>query len=180
MEWMKIQPEPLWEIPFQSLKRWRKSEISSKETYLNEVIIVGKEIRTTNEDGKCKLPIQKLWTEFMEQKLGDKIHDKVNADELLGLYSDYENKEFGMYSFMVGFQVKNKSNIPHDMAVKVIPKSKYNVITIKGNMPQSIAEGWGYIWNSDLERTYTGDFEVYDKKCDGTENSEVNIYVAVK
>lgn len=81
---------------------------------------------------------------------------------------------------MVGFQVKDKNNIPAGMTVKVIPKSKYNVITVKGNMPQSIAEGWGYIWNSDLKRTYTGDFEVYGKKYVKNQNSEINIYVAVK
>lgn len=79
----------LMENSLPTLKRWRKSKISSKETYLDEIIIVGKEIRTTNEDAKCKLPIQKLWTEFMGQKLGDKIHDKVNGDEILGLYSNY-------------------------------------------------------------------------------------------
>lgn len=170
----------LMENSLPTLKRWRKSKISSKVLEMDEIIIVGKEIRTTNEDGKCKIPIEKLWTEFMEQKLGDKIHDKVNSNEILGLYSDYENREFGMYSFMVGFQVKDKNNIPTGMTVKVIPKSKYNVVTVKGSMPQSIAEGWGYIWNSDLERTYTGDFEVYGEKYVGNKNSEISIYVAIK
>ncbi|WP_123053737.1 zinc ribbon domain-containing protein [Clostridium sp. JN-1] len=170
----------LMESSLPALKRWRRSKISSKILELNEMIIVGKEIRTTNEGAQCKLPIQKLWAEFMEQKLGDKIHGKVNGNELLGLYSDYENKEFGMYSYIVGFQVKDKNNIPAGMTVKVIPKSKYNVITVKGNMPQSIAEGWGYIWNSDIERTYTGDFEVYGKKYAENQNSEANIYAAIK
>lgn len=37
-----------------------------------------------------------------------------------------------------------------------------------------------YGWNADIQRIYTGDFELYDKRYDGSENSEVDIYVAVK
>ncbi|OAA90234.1 effector binding domain-containing protein [Clostridium ljungdahlii] len=163
-----------------NLKRWRKSKITCKVVKKNQIVLVGKEIRTTNEGGKCKAVIEKLWTEFSQQKLEDKIPNKLKNGEILGLYSDYENKEFGDYSYMVGLQVKDTGSIPDGMTYKVIPASKYYVVTVKGKMPESIGEAWGYIWNADIERTYTGDFEIYDERYDGSENSEVDIYVAVK
>ncbi|RHW64144.1 AraC family transcriptional regulator, partial [Clostridium botulinum] len=141
---------------------------------------VGKEIRTTNKDGAFMAVIPKLWEEFENKRLGDEILNKVNKNEILGLYTDYENKEFGLYSFMVGFQVTDKNSIPEGMTYKVIPNAKYCVVTAKGKMPDKIGEAWGYIWNSGLQRTYTGDFELYDKRYDGTENSEADIYVAIK
>ncbi|ENK1243534.1 effector binding domain-containing protein [Clostridium botulinum] len=163
-----------------NLKRWRKEDIITGIVEKSEMIIVGKEVRTTNKDGAFMDIIPKLWEEFKTQKLGDKILNKVNENEILGLYSDYENKEIGLYSFMVGFQVTDTNSIPKDMTYKVIPASKYCVVTAKGKMPDKIGKAWGYIWNSDIQRTYTGDFELYDKRYDGSENSEVDIYVAIK
>lgn len=163
-----------------NLKRWKKSKITYKVVKKDEIKLVGKEIRTTNEDGKCKVVIEKLWREFSQQKLEDKIPNKINDNEILGLYTDYENKEFGHYSYMVGLKVSDLNNIPDGMICRVIPASKYYVVTVKGKMPEGIGEAWGYIWNTDIERTYTGDFELYDERYDGSENSEVDIYVAVK
>ncbi|KEJ00913.1 transcriptional regulator [Clostridium botulinum A2B7 92] len=163
-----------------NLKRWRKEDIITKVVEKDKMIIVGKEIRTTNKDGAFMSVIPKLWEEFENKKLGDKILNKVNKNEFLGLYTDYENKEMGLYSFMVGFQVTDTNSIPKGMTYKVIPATKYCVVTAKGKMPDKIGEAWGYIWNSGLQRTYTGDFELYDKRYDKSQNSEVDIYVAIK
>ncbi|HDK7166648.1 TPA: effector binding domain-containing protein [Clostridium botulinum] len=163
-----------------NLKRWKKEDIITKVVEKDKMIIVGKEVRTTNKDSAFMDVIPTLWEEFENKKLGNKILNKVNKDEILGLYTDYENKEFGLYSFMVGFQVTDKNSIPEGMTYKVIPTAKYCVVTAKGKMPDKIGEAWGYIWNAGLERTYTGDFELYDKRYDGSENSEVDIYVAIK
>ncbi|MHC6179708.1 GyrI-like domain-containing protein [Clostridium sp. JNZ X4-2] len=146
----------------------------------DRIMLVGKEMRTSNEDKNCSIEIEKLWKGSLEQKLGDSIQNKINSGEILGLYTDYENKEFGTYSFIVGYEVSDAAAVPEGMVSKVIPPSKYYVITAKGKMPESIGKAWKYIWNADIQRTYTGDFELYDKRYDGSENSEVDIYVAVK
>lgn len=146
----------------------------------DEAIIVGKEIRISNKDENCNVEIEKLWKEFLEQKLEAVIQGKIKSGEILGLYTDYENKEFGTYSFIVGCEVSDLAVIPKGMVLKVIPSSKYCVITARGKMPDSICKVWEYVWKGDIERTYTGDFELYDKRYDGSENSEVDIYVAVK
>ncbi|EJO5347654.1 effector binding domain-containing protein [Clostridium botulinum] len=163
-----------------NLKRWRKEDINTKVVEKNKMIIVGKEVRTTNKDGAFMTVIPKLWEEFQNKKLGDKILNKINKDEILGLYTDYENKEMGLYSFMIGFQVTDTNSVPEGMTYKVIPATKYCVVTAKGKMPDKIGEAWGYIWNAGLQRTYTGDFELYDKRYDSSENSEVDIYISIK
>jgi len=52
---------------------------------------------------------------------------------------------------------------------------------VKGNILQGLVYNeWTKIWNSDLARTFTADFEVYGEKAQNPENAEVNIFVAVK
>ncbi|KZL89931.1 effector binding domain-containing protein [Clostridium magnum] len=162
------------------LKRWKKEDMPVRILEKSEMLIVGKEIRTTNEDGKCMKEILELWQQFKSQKLGDKIPNKVEANSILGIYTDYENNEKGSYSFIVGFQVSSIEFIPEGMVSKVIPASKYYVVTAKGKMPQKIGEAWAHIWNSGISRTYKGDFELYDERYNDTENAEVDIYVSIK
>lgn len=162
------------------LKRWKKEDMPVKILEKGEILIVGKEIRTTNIDGQCMKEIPKLWKEFELQKLGDKIVNKVESKSILGIYTDYESNEKGAYSFIVGFQVNSVDSVPEGMVSKVIPASKYYVVTAKGKMPQKIGEAWAQIWNAGIHRTFKSDFELYDERYNGTGNSEVDIYVSIK
>ncbi|MGN6195766.1 MAG: hypothetical protein ACTHOB_12565 [Ginsengibacter sp.] len=47
-------------------------------------------------------------------------------------------------------------------------------------MPDSVANSWKDIWNSDLERLYNVDFEVYDKKSKDWNNAEVTLFISIK
>lgn len=47
-------------------------------------------------------------------------------------------------------------------------------------MQGAVYNEWVKIWNSELERTFTADFEVYDERSQNPENAEVDIFVAVK
>ena len=39
---------------------------------------------------------------------------------------------------------------------------------------------WIKIWNSDLNRIFTSDFEIYGEKAHNPENAEVDIFIAMK
>ena len=39
---------------------------------------------------------------------------------------------------------------------------------------------WSKIWEMDLDRKYTADFEVYGERVQNPKDSEVDIYVATK
>jgi len=46
-------------------------------------------------------------------------------------------------------------------------------------MPDEIVGVWANIWASDLPRTYTYDFELYDKRFTRPLKKETDVYVAV-
>ena len=67
------------------------------------------------------------------------------------------------------------------MIGKEFEGGKYQKFTAKGDLTKgAVVQEWSKIWNSDLERTYTADFEVYGEKSQNPENAEVEIYVAIK
>ncbi|MCX7748028.1 MAG: GyrI-like domain-containing protein [Clostridia bacterium] len=145
-----------------------------------EIKMIGIEIKTTNKDWKCMKDIPLLWNMFISKELGKEITNKVHPGITLGVYTDYESNEMGVYSFLIGCQVSTFDHVPAGMVCKTISASKYCVLTAKGKMPEKLGDAWKAVWNSDLRRTYTGDFELYDERYDGTENSEVDLYIAIQ
>jgi len=168
-----------------SLRRWRKSE--GKEPKVVELIafnIVGISTQTSNANEiteQAKIP--QLWDHFYQQNIAGKIAELKNGN-VYGLYSDYETDVNGNYNITLGVEVNN-DNIPADLVVKMIPAAKYLVFTSdKGTMPDVVIQTWQEIWawfaNSKVERTYTGDFELYDERCANPHESQVDIYIAIK
>ncbi len=67
------------------------------------------------------------------------------------------------------------------MVGKTFEEATYRKYITKGNILQGMVfNEWTKIWNSDLERTFTADFEVYGEKAQNPENAEVDIFIAVK
>jgi predicted transcriptional regulator YdeE len=57
----------------------------------------------------------------------------------------------------------------------------YIQFTPEGNvMEGSVYKEWIKIWNADLPRAYTTDFEVYGAAAQHPEDTEVNIFIAIK
>ena len=65
------------------------------------------------------------------------------------------------------------------MEVRKIPAQTYAVFTAKGQMPDEVLSIWSMVWLSDLPRTYTFDFEVYDQRFTNPKQKEVDICVAI-
>jgi predicted transcriptional regulator YdeE len=63
---------------------------------------------------------------------------------------------------------------------KVIPESKYAVFTTKGEFPQGLIAAWQAIWQSNLSRSYTADFELYSSDFDPQRHPEVKVFIAIK
>lgn len=61
-----------------------------------------------------------------------------------------------------------------ELSVKVIPAGKYAKFSIHGDMVEAVANTWKEIWQTPLDRTFTGDFEEYITMTD------IDIYIAVK
>ena len=152
-----------------------KNEIINKDS----IKIIGIELRTTNENNQAVKDISQFWEKFYVENIKDRIPNKID-DEILGLYIDYEGDFTKPYSLIICCKVSTFDEIPKGMVAKIIPAAKYVVFTAKGKMPGKLLETWQYVWNSDLDRTYTGDFEIYGQKFGNPEDSEVDVYIAVQ
>lgn len=142
--------------------------------------VIGISVRTTNEEGQSGKDIPALWNKFLSENIADKIPNKISQD-LICVYTDYEKDHTRPYTAILGCIVDNLDSIPENMTGKVIEGKSYKKFTAKGNLATGIVfNEWLKIWSSDLERTFTADFEIYGQKAQNPENAAVDIYIAIQ
>ncbi len=142
--------------------------------------IIGIAVRTTNENGQSAKDIPKLWNKFMSEGVMDRIPGKVNSN-LYCIYTEYEKDHTRPYTAILGCEVSNMNLLPDEMVKITIEEGNYIKRKAKGNPIQNlIFEEWTKIWNSDLPRNFTTDFELYGEKAQDPEMPEVDIYLSVK
>ncbi len=138
---------------------------------------IGLELRTDNQKCSLEMPVHK--EKFFNQNILAKIPHKINGN-ILAVYTDYEGDYTQPYSWILGAEVSSLDEIPAGLVGKVIPESKYAVFTTKGEFPQGLIGVWQAIWQSNLSRSYTTDFELYSPDFDPQKKPEVKVYIAIK
>jgi len=142
--------------------------------------IVGIEIRTTNVENKGADEIAAMWGRFLSEGLLQKIPNKVD-DTIYSLYTEYENDHTGAYTAVLGCKVANTDTVPEDMVCKRIDGGNFAKLSAKGDLTQGlIANKWSEIWEMDLKRTYTSDYEVFGEKAGNPADAEVDFLIAVE
>lgn len=151
--------------------------------FLPDIIVVGKEIRTTNKNMQCMKDINELWGHIKKNNAIAQIPHKVEPVTIISLYTNYAADftiERGMYSVIIGALVTQKGKLPKDMVMHELSAAQYAVFTAHGPFDTAIAAAWQTIWKcTELQRTFEGDFELYDEKSTNDANSIVKIYIAV-
>ncbi len=142
--------------------------------------VIGISVRTTNENGQVAVDVPALWNRFITEGIANQIPGKL-SDSLYCIYTDYEKDHTKPYTTILGCKVENLQNIPAGMVGITVESATYSKHIAKGNILQGLVfSEWTKIWNSDLNRGYTADFEVYDERAQNPENAEVDIFVAIK
>jgi predicted transcriptional regulator YdeE len=142
--------------------------------------VIGIALRTTNENGQSVQDIPALWNRFMTEGILGQIPNKIN-NTLYCIYTDYEKDHTKPYTTILGCNVSNLDQIPYGLVGKTFEEQTYIKRVAKGNLMQGIVyEEWTKIWNADLNRAFTADFEVYDERTQNPENAEVDIFISVK
>jgi predicted transcriptional regulator YdeE len=142
--------------------------------------LIGISVRTTNENGQSGRDIPALWSQFMSEEIQSKIPNKVSED-LFCIYTDYEKDHTKPYTTILGCKVESLDVVPENMIGKTIESANYKELIAKGNLSEGIVfNRWLEIWNSDLDRSFTADFEVYGEKTQNPEKAEVAIYIALQ
>lgn len=140
---------------------------------LEEKKIVGVAARTGNAEPDMQAVIGGLWQQYYQGGVCQRIQTKVN-DYAYGIYSNYEGDT---YQVTVGAEVRDTAQ-NDNLTILTIPQGTYAVFQVVGDMVQAVSEAWNQIWQMDLKRTFTADFEEY-VAYDGVD-ATINIYVAVE
>ncbi len=82
---------------------------------------------------------------------------------------DYEIVELEE-KIVEGIEIKNK----------IIEKGKYAKFVIIGDVQNSVGQAWQEIWNMNLKRKYTCDFEEYQNNSEDRQKQEIHIYIALE
>lgn len=148
---------------------------------LEEMLIEGVGIRTTNQNGQAVKDIGTLWQKFFGEGIYTNIENKKN-DKTIGLYTDYEGDYTKPYQFITGTEVTSFSKEEQkDIITKMIPKGIYAKFTITGeNKQQAIGRLWETIWKMNLPRSYICDFEEYTAMDEQGNAKEINVYIGLK
>ena len=136
---------------------------------LKEKTIVGFAARTSNEDPQMGAIIGGLWKQLYTPENTEKIQNRVNA-YAIGLYSDYDKEG---YQVTAGFEVSDVES-ENGYVAKTIPAGRYAKFSVHGDMIEAVANSWKEIWETPLDRTFTGDFEEY------LSQEDIDIYIAIK
>ncbi|HFA50747.1 MAG TPA: AraC family transcriptional regulator [Bacteroidetes bacterium] len=116
----------------------------------------------------------------MAEKTIEKVPNKLSED-IFCIYTNYESDHTKPYTTLLGCKVADLKNIPPGMTGLSFNKSEYKCFTAKGNLMEgAVWNKWAEIWNADIDRAFTADFEIYGENAKDPKNAEVEIFVALK
>ncbi|MGX5685386.1 GyrI-like domain-containing protein [Chryseobacterium cucumeris] len=142
--------------------------------------VIGIAVRTTNENGQAGKDIPVLWEKMISKNIVNSIPNKID-NTIYSIYTDYEKDHTKPYTTVLGCKVENLDNIPEGMVGYTFDGGEYLKFTTKGDLSKGLViNEWLKIWEMDLNRTFTADFEVYGEKAQNPSDAEVDIFIAVK
>lgn len=145
---------------------------------LEEKTVVGLMARTSNTSPDMGMVIGGLWQRFFQEGVFASIADKKN-EKSLGIYTDYAGDEKNDYSVLVACEVAGEGTeaLPEGTVVRKIAEGNYAKFVVKGHMQKAVAEFWEKLWQMDLPRAFTSDFEEYQNS--DMEHAEIHIYISL-
>lgn len=144
---------------------------------LEEKVVAGIRIKTSNQNGKAVQDIGETWQNLFTKGIYERIPNKVNS-KTIGLYTEYEGDYTKPYTFIAGAETSQDVE-NNEIVSKIIPKGKYAKFVITGDVKNAVGQAWQEIWNMDLKRKYTCDFEEYQNNLKDMQQ-EIHIYIAIK
>lgn len=142
--------------------------------------VIGIAVRTTNENGRSAQDIGQLWGKFMSERIAEKIPNKID-DSIFSIYTNYQGDHTQPYDTILGCKVSSLEQIPKGMVGQSFDGGTYGKFIAKGDLTKGVVFGtWTDIWNKNLNRVFTADFEIYGKKAQNPTDAEVEIFVGLK
>jgi predicted transcriptional regulator YdeE len=135
--------------------------------------------KTTNQNDQSGIDCGNLWEKFEKEHFADRIPGKL-SNNIYAVYYNYDGDHTRPFSYFIGCRIKDDVPIPPEMTQLVIPAGNFIKVVAKGKMPDCVANSWKDIWNSETDRIFDYDYEVYDERSMDWNNAEVDIFLSVK
>jgi predicted transcriptional regulator YdeE len=147
---------------------------------LHSFYILGISVQTSNANNQALTDIGALWQKFMGENIAAKIPNKID-EAVYSVYCRYESDYTGAYTTLLGCKVNSIENIPEGLEYIEIASGNYEQFIAKGNLQEGVVyKTWVNIWNTNLPRAYTTDFEIYSERSADPSNASVDIFIALK
>ncbi len=142
--------------------------------------LIGITVRTSNADPEqTAKDIGGLWQRLLAEQLIAQIPNKVDTT-VYSAYTDFESDHTGAYTTLLGCRVSSIDQVPEGMQAIEVNGGSYQKTICRGDLAKGVVYGaWAAIWEMDLGRTFTTDYEVYGPKALNPADAEVEIFVAV-
>ncbi|MEN9918442.1 MAG: hypothetical protein RL662_878 [Bacteroidota bacterium] len=148
-------------------------------TTIEKFELIGIAVKTQNLPQKAEVDIPQLWDKFIKENIVSKIPNRVNND-VYSVYTLYEGDYTQPYTTFLGCKVSSLSTVPEGMITLSIETATYEQFVTKGKMSDNVVlDQWINIWQSDLNRAYIADFEIYKETELDYDNMEVPIFVGI-
>lgn len=156
--------------------------MTHEEVVLEKFTIVGLSVRTTNQNHHSQGDIAKLWEIFFRNAYLQQLLPNKVSDDIYCMYTDYESDYTGEYTTLLGYKVSSTDNVPTNLslAIKEIENSKYNKYISEGELPYSVGKTWAHIWQSNINRRYLADFDVYGEEAKNPQNAKITTFLSIK
>jgi len=147
---------------------------------INPFQVIGISVRTSNANGQAASDIGSLWARFMTEDILSKIPNKM-SDDILSIYTNYESDHTEAYDTILGCKVSSLDVIPEGMIGQSFDGGSFAKFLCEGDVTKgAVYHSWVEIWNTNLHRLYTADFEVYGDKAKNPSDAAVDIFVAIR
>ncbi len=123
--------------------------------------VVGVSIKTSNET--ASEDINALWERFFKESVGQMVENRAD-DIIYAVYSDYEGDHTKPYRFTIGYKIDGEPNLDGSLTHVNVKAAPYAMMSAAGEQPKALIETWTAIWQSDLDRRFETDFEVYGQR----------------
>jgi len=153
-----------------------------EEITLDRFYVVGVSVRTTNQDHRSQGDIAKLWEEFFRNGYLQQLLPNKESGDIYCIYTDYESDYTGEYTVIIGYKVSDIKNVSNslNLTIKEIPGSKYFKYISEGELPYAIGKTWAHIWQSDIDRRYSADFDIYEEGPIDPKNATITTFLSIK
>ncbi|MBQ4820670.1 GyrI-like domain-containing protein [Aquimarina sp. MMG016] len=139
---------------------------------------IGISVSTTNQNNQAARDIGQLWDTFVKENIAAEIPNKLD-ETVLAVYTNYEGDHTMPYDTIVGCKVSSLDHIPEGLTGYAFDGGTYSKFVSKGDITKgSVYNTWLEIWQQNLDRKYTADFEVYDERSKDLTNAEVDIFIS--